>query len=124
MIEDDASQRDVYTQLLYYNGFEVEHASDADNGIKLALSTRPDVIIMDLFLSGHMSGLVATSMFKSSPTIGKTPIICMSAYDIDPAQVKRAGGDAFLQKPFTGEVLVRAVRKFTGWDRADSAPRN
>ena len=122
VIEDDAAQRDVFTQLLYYNGFEVEHASDADNGIKLALTTRPDVIVMDLILPGPISGLAATSMFKSSPTIGKTPIICMSAYDIDPGQVERAGGDAFLQKPFAGEVLIRAVRKFTGWERSKGNP--
>ncbi len=121
VIEDDAVQRDVFTQLLYYNGFDVEHAPDAENGIKLALTTRPDVIIMDIMLPGGMSGLEATSMFKSSPTIGNTPIICMSAYDVDAGRVQRAGADHYLQKPFAGETLVKAVRRFTGWDR-DSQP--
>jgi CheY-like chemotaxis protein len=119
VIEDDAAQRDVFTQLLYYNGFDVEHAPDAENGIKLALSTRPDVIIMDVMLaSSGMDGLAATSMFKSSPTIGKIPIICMSAYDVDTRMVRRAGADEFLRKPFAAETLVKAVRRYTGWDRA------
>ena len=122
VIEDDPHQRDVYTQLLYYNGFDVEHAPDAENGIKLALSFRPDVILMDLRLPGEMDGLDATTLFKSSPTIGKVPIICMSAYDVDSSRVERAGGDGFLQKPFAGEILIRAVRKFTGWNNSEQMP--
>ena len=122
VIEDDPHQRDAYTQLLYYNGFDVEHAPDAENGIKLALSFRPDVILMDIRLPGEMDGLGATTLFKSSPTIGKVPIICMSAYDVDTTRVKRAGGDGFLQKPFLPEILIRAVRKFTGWDDTGKPP--
>ena len=62
VIEDDPDQRDAYTQLLYYNGFDVEHAPDAENGIKLALSFRPDVILMDIHLPGSLDGLDATAV--------------------------------------------------------------
>ena len=119
VIEDDPSQRDVYTKLLYYNGFDVDFADDAETGLRLAQTIRPDVVLIDVVLPGSVNGLVATSMLKRDPDLTGVRVICMSAYDIDDAAVRNAGADDYLRKPIPGDVLVRAIRHFTGWERPD-----
>jgi len=115
VIEDDPLQRDIYKSLLYYNGFDVEIAPDAESGLTSAFEQHPDAILVDVVLP-RMNGLDATALFKNSPTTAHVPVICMSAYDIDMHKVKRAGADDFLKKPIAGDALVRSIRRFIGWD--------
>ena len=61
IVEDDPDQREVYTRLLFYNGFEVLQADTASRGVALARSAHPDAIIMDVVLP-DMDGIAATTV--------------------------------------------------------------
>jgi CheY-like chemotaxis protein len=119
VIEDDALQRDIYTKLLYYNGFDVEFATDGETGVAAAQALKPDAILVDIVLPG-LNGIEVVSYLRSLPGTAQTPIICMSGYDVDEAQLRRAGANEFLHKPLAGDVLVRAIRRYIGWQDAEN----
>lgn len=123
IIEDNPLQRDVYTKLLYYNGFDVDFAADAESGLRIAVENPLDAILVDVILPA-MNGLEAISILKSNPATAHVPVIAFSAYDVDMHNVKRSGADDFVAKPLTGDVLVRAIRRFIGWGDVESARDN
>lgn len=118
VIEDNADQREVYSSLLYYNGFDVDQAATAEDGFLIIQQRRPDVILTDIRLPG-IDGIEALSRFHGMPHMAETPVICMSAFDYGQNTVFSAGAVDFLRKPFGGEVMVRAIRKLTGWEGHD-----
>ena len=114
VIEDNADQREVFSNLLYYNGFEVDQAASAEDGFLISQQRRPDVILTDIRLPG-IDGIEALSRFRQIPQTAEIPIICMSAFEYGHNAVLGAGAADFLRKPFGGDVMVRAIRKLTGW---------
>jgi twitching motility two-component system response regulator PilH len=115
LVEDDPDQREVYEALLYYNGFDVLVAADGESGLRSAIEEKPDAILIDIMLPG-LNGLAAASLIHSNPDTAQIPIICMSAYDVMYEQVVRSGANEFLPKPVSGDALVRAIRRYIGWD--------
>ncbi|HET9439991.1 MAG TPA: response regulator [Longimicrobiales bacterium] len=118
IVEDDPAQREIYTQLLYYNGFEVITAEDGEHGVRLAFEQRPDAIVMDIMLP-VMSGLTAAALIRANPLTANTPIIFMSAYSMLQEHVSGSGGREFLLKPVRGDRLVLAIRRHIGWDEIE-----
>ncbi|HEY0674042.1 MAG TPA: response regulator, partial [Longimicrobiales bacterium] len=66
VIEDDPHQRQLYTTLLYYNGFDTDEASSAEAGIAAARQNRPDAVLVDVRLPG-MNGLQLANLLKQTP---------------------------------------------------------
>lgn len=114
LIEDNPEQSEIYSKLLYYNGFETDCATTAEEGLLIVEARPPDVILVDVGLPG-IDGLLATTLFKHTPSTESIPVICFSAYDVPPGAIRRAGADDFLRKPLTGDVMVRAIRRLIGW---------
>ena len=113
LIEDDVVQRDLYRDLLYYNGFDVLTADDARAGIQLATNERPDLIVLDVMLPG-LNGLMAAQQLQQTPATSSIPLICMSAYDVDPQMVAHSGAREFLAKPVDPSALVKAIWRHLG----------
>ena len=118
IVEDDPHQREIYTRMLFFNGFDVVEAGTASRGVELARTRRPDAILMDVLLP-DMDGLEATTLLKSEPETAQIPIICMTSYNVEEARVRAAGCHDLLKKPVGGPVLVKALRDQIGW--ADSS---
>ncbi len=86
-------------------------AKDADSGVAMAESLRPDVIIMDIGLRGK-SGLEAT---REIMEVAPTNVIVVTAYGDDRIQQARAAGaKAVLMKPVLEEQLAQAISDVTG----------
>jgi CheY-like chemotaxis protein len=117
VIEDNPEHREIYSSLLYYNGFDVDHARTAEEGFRIARARKPDVILVDIMLPG-IDGLRATTYFKTDPLTADVPVICISAHPVPPSKVQQAGADDYLRKPLTGDVMVRSIRNLIGWDDA------
>ena len=123
LIEDSEVQRDLYRDLLYYNGFDVVVAEDAKAGIAFALDEKPDAILIDVMLPG-MNGLIATQNLTRNPLTSHIPIICMSAYDVSEQMVRHSGARELLPKPVSGDVLVRVLRRYLKQRDAQNPPTN
>lgn len=123
LIEDNEAQRDLYHDLLYYNGFDVLTAEDAQTGISLATAELPDVIVLDVMLPG-VSGLVAAQRLTRHPTTAHIPIICTSAYDVSPHMIEHSGAKEFLPKPIDPSDLVKAIWRQVGRDHSNTVAHN
>lgn len=86
--------------------FEVMTASGGREGIDLALKETPDVIIMDVMMPA-MSGLEATKTLKGDKRTANIPVIILTALGRTEDIIKGldAGGDDYIEKPFTPKVL-------------------
>jgi CheY-like chemotaxis protein len=92
--------------------FEVFAAEDSEKGCKLALTERPDVILMDLEMP-VVNGWEPVQRLKENPQTRDIPIIGMSAYALDSEREKAitTGCDEFDVKPIEFESLVGIIRR-------------
>ena len=92
--------------------FEVVAAPDGEKGCAMALSERPDVILMDLEMPG-VDGWAATRRLKADPQTRDIPIIALSAHALAGEREKAlgAGCDEFDTKPIEFERLVATLRR-------------
>jgi DNA-binding NarL/FixJ family response regulator len=89
----------------------VGEASDGREAIELVLSTRPDVVLMDIRMPGT-DGLEATRVLASDPTLADTRIIVLTTFDLDEYvfEAVRIGASGFLVKDTEPAELLRGVR--------------
>ena len=92
--------------------FDVVAAPDGEQGCALALSERPDVILMDLEMP-VVDGWEATRRLKDDPQTRDIPIIALSAHALAGEREKAlaAGCDEFDTKPIEFERLVATLRR-------------
>jgi CheY-like chemotaxis protein len=79
LVEDNEMNRDMLTRRLQRHGFSVCCAVDGAAGVAMALSERPDLILMDVAL-GEMDGWEATQLIKANPATSAIPVIALTAH--------------------------------------------
>jgi two-component system cell cycle response regulator DivK len=110
IIEDNAANMKLATLLLGTAGHVVLAAVDAENGVTLARTQHPDLILMDIQLPG-MDGLAATALLKQDAGTSTIPIIALTAMAMkaDEEKSQVAGCDAYIAKPLRYRELYDAV---------------
>nr|WP_207199467.1 response regulator [Rhodoplanes elegans] len=112
VIEDTEDNRRILRDLLTYAGFTLTEASDGERGVALALSERPDLILMDMQLP-IVDGYEAARRIKADPALRATPIIAVTSYALagDEEKARAAGCDAYVTKPFSPRQLLAKVKE-------------
>lgn len=77
VIEDDVVMLKMYGRVFGYEGFEVVTANNGADGLKLAVSAKPNLILLDVMLP-KMSGLQVLEQLKSQPTTQHIPVVVFS----------------------------------------------
>jgi CheY-like chemotaxis protein len=92
--------RDMLSRRLTRNGFEVAVAVDGSEGVAMATSEKPDLILMDLSLP-VIDGWEATRRVKADPATKAIPVIALTAHAMsdDKEKAMAAGCDDFDTKP-------------------------
>jgi two-component system, cell cycle response regulator DivK len=100
IIEDNAANMKLATLLLENAGHTPLCAADAETGLMLARTRRPELILMDIQLPG-MDGLAATVLLKQDPATAGIPVIALTAMAMkeDREKTRLAGCDAYIAKP-------------------------
>jgi len=100
------------TRLELLGDFEVLAAEDSDKGCKLAVTERPDVILMDLEMPDD-DRWEAVRRLKNDPQTRDIPIVGMSAYAVESERDKAiaTGCDEFDAKPIEFESLLATIRR-------------
>ena len=100
------------TRLELLGDFEVLAAEDSDKGCKLAVTERPDVILMDLEMP-VTDRWESVRRLKKDPQTRDIPIIGMSAYALasEREEAMATGCDEFDAKPIEFESLVATIRR-------------
>jgi two-component system cell cycle response regulator DivK len=111
LVEDNEMNRDMLSRRLVRNGFEVVIAVDGQQGLAMATSESPDVILMDMSLP-VMDGWEATRRVKADPTTKSIPVIALTANALveDRERAMAAGCDDFDTKPVELPRLLEKIR--------------
>ncbi len=112
-VEDNEDNIYMLSKRLHREGFEVVIARTGSEGVQLAHSEQPDLIIMDLVLP-EMDGFEATRKLKLSKDTSDIPIIALSAsvFPEDKHRAIDAGCDDFEIKPVNFPKLVQKINLF------------
>ncbi len=110
VIEDNAANMKLASLLLRHAGHEVLGAIDAETGLTLARTERPNLILMDVQLPG-MDGLAATALLKQDPATRVIPVIALTAMAMkdDQEKTRLAGCDAYIAKPLRYRELYDVI---------------
>ena len=100
LVEDNEMNRDMLSRRLERRGYTVLLAVDGAEGLALAQSQRPDLILMDMSLP-VMDGWEATRRLKSAAETKSIPVIALTAHAMatDEQKAREAGCDDFDTKP-------------------------
>ena len=112
VVDDSATDAHMIRAALEGAGHRVSIAVSADEGIALARSLQPNLIIMDVVFQGT-SGFQAVRRLVREPETAKIPVVIMSGkgMDTDRAWGMRQGAVEYLVKPIKPKDLVDAVGK-------------
>ncbi len=113
IIEDQEDNRRIMSDMLNAAGFEVIEAVNGEDGVSMAESHVPDLILMDIQLP-RIDGYEATRRIKAQPDLSAIPIIAVTSYALsgDDKKAFEAGCDAYLGKPFSPRELLAKIREF------------
>jgi CheY-like chemotaxis protein len=118
VVEDNPMNMELAVDLLEVAGYEVLQATNAMDGISVATTQHPDLILMDLGLPG-MNGLEATKILKADPVTIGIPILALTAHSMpaDEALVIKTGCDGYISKPIDTRQFVRTIEKYLHVER-------
>jgi two-component system, cell cycle response regulator DivK len=110
-VEDNEDNIYMLARRLERQGFEVLVARDGAQGVALARSELPDLIVMDLNMP-VLDGWQATRQLKSAPETGAIPVIALSAHAMsgDRERALAAGCDDYDTKPVRINSLMAKIR--------------
>ena len=115
LVEDNEMNRDMLSRRLERRGYHVVLAADGEQGLMLARSEKPDLILMDMSLP-VMDGWQATRFIKSDENIRQIPVIALTAHAMsgDREKALDAGCDDYDTKPIDFDRLIEKVVQLTG----------
>lgn len=110
LVEDNEMNRDMLSRRLARRGYEVVMAVDGEQGVAMAASESPALIVMDMSLPG-VDGWEATRQIKAAPATSAIPVIALTAHAMEGDREKAlaAGVDDFDTKPVELERLLSKI---------------
>lgn len=113
VIEDNKTNMKLVTTLLSIDNYKILEAYDAESGIKLAKSKKPDLILMDIQLPG-IDGFEATKILKNDPETSDIPIIALTSYAMreDKEKAVEVGCDDIIVKPLNTRTFLKEIAGF------------
>lgn len=110
IIEDSPTDAQAYSVLLREHGFDVSTAANGEEGLELASSLKPDVILMDIVMPG-VNGFQATRELCRRDETSDIPIIMLSTKNQQTDRIwgLRQGAVDYLTKPISRRTLVESV---------------
>lgn len=118
VVEDERDLVDLLVYNLQKSGYRTTVATNGRQALDLAVSTRPDLILLDLMLP-ELSGTEVAGRVRTNPATSSIPIIMLTAKggEVDQIVGLSVGADDYLPKPFSMKVLlarIEAVLRRTG----------
>ncbi len=121
VIDDDEGLRDTIGLMLENEGYKPLLVGDGAAGLKLALSAKPDLMLIDL----RMPGLSGVEVCKRLRAAGmRTPVIVLSAMgdELDKVLLLEIGADDYVVKPFGTRELLARIRALLRRTAPDESP--
>ena len=115
LVEDNEANRDMLSRRLTRRGYKVVIAMDGEQGVTMAQSEVPDLILMDMDLP-VLNGWEATRQLRAAPATRSIPIIALTAHAMvgDRKKALEAGCDDYDTKPVEFLRLLEKIEAFLG----------
>jgi CheY-like chemotaxis protein len=112
IVEDNELNRALYEAMLRPEGYELTMATTALEGLQLAESERPEIILMDIGLP-MVDGLEATRRLRENPANRSIRILAVSAHALegDRQRAEAAGCNGFVSKPIHKPTLLAEIQR-------------
>lgn len=112
IVEDNEMNRDMLSRRLCRRGYEVVIAIDGEEGVSMAASEAPDIILMDMSLP-KIDGWEATRRIKANDALKTIPVIALTAHAMisDRDKALEAGCDDYDTKPIDLPRLLGKLEK-------------
>lgn len=110
VVEDEPVIRELVRSMLTDEGVEVECASNGAEGLKLARTSKFDLILLDVVLP-LMDGITVCRLLKADASTASVPLhmLTAKAKKSDVEAATRAGANGYIHKPFRGAELLDLV---------------
>lgn len=112
IIEDDKFLRELISQKILKEGYEIAEAVDGESGLNSAKSEKPELILLDLILPG-IDGFEVLARIKSDPEISQIPVIILSNLgqkdDIEKG-LKMGAIDFLIKAHFTPAEIIEKIK--------------
>ncbi|MEM8767926.1 MAG: response regulator [Pseudomonadota bacterium] len=115
LVEDNEMNRDMLSRRLQRKNFEVVMAMNGQEGVQMASSETPDIVLMDLSLP-IMDGWEAIRRIKGDQATASLPVIALTAHAMegDEARAREAGCDDYDTKPVNFKRLMGKIEALLG----------
>ena len=112
IVEDNEKNRKLERDILQFHGYRTAEADNAEDGLRLAQTTPPALILMDIQLP-RMNGIEALRLLRADSRTSAIPVIAVtaSAMSQDRQKIMAAGFDGYQAKPIDVIQFVAAVRE-------------
>jgi CheY-like chemotaxis protein len=113
VIEDNEDNIKLIDYLLRTYGYTPLLARDGSDGVRLAIESRPDVVLLDIRMPG-MDGYEVAAALQAEPELGDTRIVAVTASAMvgDREQIAAAGFDGYIAKPIDPERFIEQVERW------------
>ena len=113
VVEDNSKNLKLIRAVLEFSGYEVIEATSGEDGVRLAASEDPDLILMDLQLPG-IDGAEALRRIRASERTRDVPVVAVTAFamDDDRQNAFDSGFTGYVEKPISVRLLPQQVRDF------------
>ncbi|MFO7917537.1 MAG: response regulator [Anaerolineae bacterium] len=119
VIDDDPDFLDYVQIILAANDYSILTASNAEEGLALVRTEKPDLVIVDVMMSYTLDGWTVSREMRADPELEDVPVMMVSAVVSDQdeelfPQDRDMLIDDFVRKPLDPSELLRCVRELTG----------
>jgi CheY-like chemotaxis protein len=120
IIDDDSDFIKAIQSLLETSGYRVRSAANGRDGLQLAKTSQPDLVLLDVMMTERTEGFFVLQEMRRIPTLSKTPVIVVSSiYSDEPSfRVDPEAGwlpaNLFLAKPLEPSRLLSEVNRLIG----------
>jgi CheY-like chemotaxis protein len=111
VVEDQDAIRRMIEALVGARGYGVTAVPTGSKAIDAALTSPPDIVLLDLMLPGQYDGFAVCRRLRSEPSTARIPIVIISALDDEQSREKAtaAGASAYYTKPFSPIALLKEI---------------
>lgn len=111
IVEDNIANRVLLRDLLEYHGYTVILATNGEEGIRLALAVKPDLILMDIQMP-VMNGFEAIETLKTNPETSSIRIVAVTSFAMpgDEERLKAVGADGYISKPINTRDVPKLIQ--------------
>jgi two-component system cell cycle response regulator DivK len=112
VIEDNEQNLYLVKFILEQSNYEVFAVLDGKAGIEMAVSLKPDLILLDIQLP-VMDGYTVARHLRQNPDLADTPIVAVTSYAMsgDREKVMEAGCNGYIEKPIDPDTFVAKVEQ-------------